>query len=531
MKELNLSELTPRQKLGMATTFLMNGTDENIEYALQKIREHSAGAVWINPKIPNHAEIMAKVKETADYPVLIVTDAESGLGDYMIGRHNALACTGSEELAYIFGKATAITARKMGYNTVCDPVVDMVNTNVCCSGTIRSMGSDKHKVAALAVAEARGMHDGGVLSVAKHYPGRSKQGRIGDIDSHMAETLSYETEEELIDYNLYPYLRLMEEGLLDGIMTRHGRYANIDPDFPASLSEKVIGIIRRLGFDGFAITDALTMMGIVAKFGRVNGIGLSIANGNDLALPWAEKNYDNKFAYEAMCDCYDRGLIPDDRLDEAVRRVLDAQHKTLAVPKYTELTEKDIADFNRINLDSVYARTDDGVPAAIDPDGKHFFAVLTESTAQINDKGKVTVDTMQNGWYDQALVTSTIEKLFPNSTVWAISEFPTAAQNMRILSNSLDYDDVIFVTFIQGGAYVGHEALTARIISLMEAMQVTERISTVVHFGNPFVLEDVPHVKRILIGTTSRDNITSTLNVLAGNYPAKGVLTYDVKFK
>ena len=71
----------------------------------------------------------------------------------------------------------------------------------------------------------------------------------------------------------------------------------------------------------------------------------------------------------------------------------------------------------------------------------------------------------------------------------------------------------------------------SRIISLMEAMQVSERISTVVHFGNPFVLEDLPHIPRVIIASTSRDSTLASIDVLAGNIPAKGSLTYDVTLK
>ena len=62
-------------------------------------------------------------------------------------------------------------------------------------------------------------------------------------------------------------------------------------------------------------------------------------------------------------------------------------------------------------------------------------------------------------------------------------------------------------------------------------MQQSNRISTVVHFGNPFVLEDLAHIPRVVIGSTSRDSINAALDVLAGSIEAKGVLTYDVKLK
>ena len=66
---------------------------------------------------------------------------------------------------------------------------------------------------------------------------------------------------------------------------------------------------------------------------------------------------------------------------------------------------------------------------------------------------------------------------------------------------------------------------------MIEAMQITEKISTIIHFGNPYALENLPHIPRILIGSLSEKTTMTTLEVLAGNYPAKGTLTYDVNFK
>ena len=60
---------------------------------------------------------------------------------------------------------------------------------------------------------------------------------------------------------------------------------------------------------------------------------------------------------------------------------------------------------------------------------------------------------------------------------------------------------------------------------------LTDRISTIVHFGNPFVLEDLVHIPRIIIGPTSKDGVDAALEVLVGNYPAKGSLTYKVNFE
>ena len=519
IKEIKFEELTTKQKLGFVTIATVHDriTEEQMDYIKRLIKEHAVGAIWVNT--PSRVE---ELKAVADYPILVMCDAEEGYRYHKIGRQNALGIVDSEKAAYVFGKVTAIAARSEGYNVICNPILDMPQCRSVCGNNIRGIGSDKEQVARLAVAQVRGMHDGGILAVAKHYPG---EGTDGKIDSHMAEELSMLTEEELVSYNLYPYLALMKEGLLDGIMTRHARFVNIDPDYPASLSEKVIGIIRKLGFDGFSITDALVMCGITAKFGTYRGVGLSVGNGNDIALAW---NDDHREAYDSMCRCYEEGLISDERLDEAVKRILEAQHKTLAAPKFTEITDEDIREVDGINRDSVIAITDEGVPAALSRDGRHYFVILTETTVDINNR--IEVDTFSKGWYSPLKIADKLKELYPNSEFTMIGQFPGPHENMRVLEKSQGYDDVVFVTFYVSRAYVGMERFTPRVISLMEALQVTNRISTVVHFGTPYVFEDLPHVPRIIIGTCSEPNTLYTLDVLSGDYPANGKMTNDVKF-
>ncbi len=523
IKELNFEELSVKQKLGLAHVALIHGwarTPEGDKYVIDLIKNHSLGGVWVEPTAPKPLEIIQMVREAADYPILIFTDAESGLGEYLVGKHNAIGCTDSEKHAYTFGKVVGITAAKMGYNVVCNPLLDISTT-----GSSRSLGSDKKKVALLAAAEARGMHDAGILTVGKHYPSAINHNHV---DSHMAESLSVQTREELIDYSLYAYKELMKEDLLDGLMSGHIKCSNIDPDNPSSLSKNVIDVIRELGFEGFLVTDALCMMGILAKYGYEESRGLAIAAGNDLALPFDRKFKDS---YDALCSCYDKGIITDERLDEAVKRVLAAQKKTLKAPKFTEITEEDKEIFASINRDAIFAKCDEGLTPAISRDGKHFFAVMVRNEEKVGGDGGVAVDTFSNGWLHPQEVMEKLKELFPNSEARAIYQFPTQSQNAQILEKSIGYDDVIFLTFTEPLAYTGKEHLTRRIETLISAMQITNRISTVVHFGNPFVLENLPHIPRYILGGTSRESVNACLDVLAGEHEPKGKLTYDVNLK
>jgi len=522
VKELKFEALTTRQKLGMTFTAALHGenrTDEDDAFVFDLIRNHALGAVWIQQGFANTHEQIAKVKEIADYPILIITDGESGIGDYMVGKHNAIGCTGSEKHAYAFGKTVGVTAREMGYNVVCNPVLDMRD------GSQRSLGADKVKVAALAAAMARGMHDGGVLTVGKHYPGGSDK---YNIDSHMAESVSDDTREDLLDHSLYPYAKLNEEGLLDGIMVQHKRFLNIDPDHPATLSKPVIDIIREQGYEGFMITDALCMMGIRAKYGDVESKGLAMHAGVDLLLPY---DWNNAEQFRQYCEAYEKGFVPDENLDAAARRILEAQHKVTLLSKDAVLTDEDIRTFNRINKDGVYTKTDEGVSPAIFRDGKHFFVVIARQETDIAPGGSVEVDTFSNGWHFPGRITAKINSLFPNAGVKIIHQFPSQGELADTLSDSLGCDELVFMTFSEALAYTGKEYLTHRIVNLIEAMQVTERISTIIHLGNPHVLEELPHIPRYIFGGHAAESVDACLEVLAGEYPANGTPTYEFDLK
>ena len=522
IKPLILEELSVEQKLGLLNVILvMEGfhTPERMDFILDLVKKRSVGAIWVHAMSSKEyiTSTIKQLQDAADYPLLFFTDAEGGLREHRIGRHNTLGCTDNEEYAYNFGKVVALEGKKLGYNVICNPVLD-----ARFDGSSRSLGSDKNKIAKLGAAVARGMHDAGVLSVAKHYPSGFD---LRGIDSHMAESQSQQTEKELLETSLYPYLKLMEENLLDGMMVSHMSFPNIDPErHPATLSKKVIDIIRNQGFDGFLITDALGMMAIRSRYGYYNAHGLAINAGNDFALPFAKEDYVE--SHQAMIDAYKNGTITEERLNSAVKHIIAAQEKVVKMPEARDITEEEKITFEKINTDSIFAKCDEGLTTSISRDGKHFFAIMVRNEYSV---GGVAVDTFNNGWLYPEKVIAKIKELFPNSKYELIYQFPTQLQNEAVLGKSIDCEDVIFLTFSEPIAYTGKEHLTRRIETLINGMQLSNRISTVVHFGNPLVLENLSHIPRYILGFNSEKSITACLEVLTGKLEAKGSLTYEAK--
>lgn len=85
--------------------------------------------------------------------------------------------------------------------------------------------------------------------------------------------------------DVLPYTALMHE--LDAIMLAHVEFPEIDSEFPASLSPRIIRDFLRgqLGFDRhLVLTDDLDMSAITNRYARGEDAKLAIRAGNDIAL-------------------------------------------------------------------------------------------------------------------------------------------------------------------------------------------------------------------------------------------------------
>ena len=521
-KELRLEELTHEQKLGMVlcTNAQPHFSEGEIDKLLNMIREHRLGAVWVSRGATGRNEIIKRIREVADYPILIVGDAEQGYDEYKFPAARALGATGyNEDMAYAYGRVVGYELCSLGFNAMNGPVVDLSDNSM------RHMGTDADAVARLGCAIVRGLHDSGIFSIAKHYPGP------GDamVDTHMQEGRNDRPLDELLAYDLTPYLRMMDEGLLDGIMPGHRIISAVDNERIASLSKKVMGLLRNRGFEGVSLTDALSMMGGVLKYGQREPSGMCIAAGNDLALPW---NVSCEVGYEYLKEGYEKGLFTDEDLDTAVRHVLLAQHKAnLLYEAATAPKAEDYKTFARIPSGCVSAHYAEGVEKAIPKDGHHLFVILTERDLK-EDIPAPDAPPFANEWFYPHTVQDMVKAIFPNSDCTFLPEYPSAANNIRLFDKQISYDSVVYITSHRMQAYLGRDCLTERVLAVMRALQSTNRISAVLHFGNPHVMDDVPRCDRFILGYTTEECVEYALHVLAGEAEAGGTIPYkNVKLK
>ena len=189
----------------------------------------------------------------------------------------------SVSVAYEVGAVLGRELTATGFNLNFAPVLDLnINPDNPIIGR-RAISDDPLKVANLAKAIIRGLHDNSVIACGKHFPGH------GDTkqDSHEELATSDLTLETMRERELIPYRELIQNPPhLDMVMSAHVVYPSVDPDNPATLSRNFLMELLRyeLGFKGLAISDDLEMKAITENMSMEEATVRGLEAGLDVFL-------------------------------------------------------------------------------------------------------------------------------------------------------------------------------------------------------------------------------------------------------
>lgn len=295
-------------------------------------------------------KILAEYIDHADIPVLITSDFENGCGSmlkgltpfpYMMG----LGATDSEEIAYNYGKATALEARSVGANWTFSPVCDLNLNPRNPLVNVRGMTDDPELAIRLLKQVIRGMQENGLAACAKHFPGDGVDYR----DQHIVTT-----------DNTLPFAawkkqhgRVFQELIDDGVYSVMVGHITL-PDYqkevfangmklPATLSKELMTNLlkKEMGFGGVVVTDALGMGGYLGWYPDRRRANIeSFKAGADMML-WPSEHY-----VDDMVEAVENGYVPMARLDDAVTRILEMKEKLGMFDQDNhaiKLTPKDVA--------------------------------------------------------------------------------------------------------------------------------------------------------------------------------------------
>jgi beta-N-acetylhexosaminidase len=192
-------------------------------------------------------------------------------------------------------------------------------------------------VAEHVAAWTAGLQSAGVAACAKHFPGHGDTA----VDSHLALPVLDVDTTVLAARELVPFQAAIEAGTA-AVMTSHVLLPALDPTLPATLSPRVLGLLRdRLGFQGVVVTDALDMAGASAGRGIPEAAVLSIAAGADLLCLGADSSVEEvRASQRALVDAVRSGRLREERLADAAKAVsglaVAAAHESLDSAAFRE---------------------------------------------------------------------------------------------------------------------------------------------------------------------------------------------------
>lgn len=310
--------------------FFPIGYSPSEEYLEHQILAHNPGGLMFRTgKKEELFGAYTYLQKHSKIPMLLAANLEAG-GDGIVeegtafGKQMQAAATGDPVQAYRLGKVSCSEGQAVGCNYAFAPVVDIDLNYHNPITNVRTYGSDKEMVKACGLAYMEGASECGSAVAIKHFPGDG----VDEVDQHILTSVNSMTCEEWDASYGDIYRTLIEAGALTTMVGHiampayQKRFNPGHPDrlIPASLSPELLQKLLReqLGFNGMIITDATPMVGFLCAMDREKAVPYCIEAGCDMIL--FNKVYEEDL--EFMERGYEKGILSENRLEEAVTRIL-----------------------------------------------------------------------------------------------------------------------------------------------------------------------------------------------------------------
>lgn len=424
----------------------------------------------------------------------------------------ALGATKSSLYAYRFGRVTGQELKALGINLNLTPVLDLATNHTSPVTGNQAFSDDPALAALLGGRYLAGLQNTGVAAAVKHFPGL---GEAQTDPKHSVPILALK-QEELAKRELLPFKKAIQENTA-AVLVGHGLYPEIDPRYPASLSDKfVTGLLRSkdgLDFEGIVIADDLSKKAVTDSPGTIPGAVQAVKAGADLLII-TNKLTDQQGAYKALVNAVRKGEIKESQIDASVKRILRAKFRyALVYPaKQAKLREDLGASFHRkwadrIAQQSITLVKDEQKALPIQPQEKILLLTPNELPAG-----------------QPEYLAEKLTHYYTHLTYQKFVNYRTPEEKNLLLSQAKKNDTVIIATYNAGPNQA----------SLVKDMLVLPKKKVVVvALGNPYDLELFPQVPTYLASYGYQNiSLDSLVKVLTGQLakPA-GILPVKLQAK
>jgi len=333
--ERYMTTMSTQEKLGQLVIFGFSGTTD-VQNPFREIWSNfSVGnAILYGPNVKSGnndggfgqtkaltAQIAQRVN--MEIPPLVAIDVEGGsvvrfrwnpqpVSARSLGRRRD-ADYAKEQFQTIGSKLVSV-----GINLDLAPVLDVSENPMDTFLETRIISEDASITSAIGSAIIEGLHEGGCLSCAKHFPGHGGTTE----DSHAVTPVVNKTLEELEGYDLLPFESAIASGV-DAIMVAHLLYPALDTTDIATMSKPILTDYLRgqMGFENLIISDDFRMEGLTTRYEVGDAAVRFILAGGDMIICGAVSEKQQAIM-DALNTAAAEGLLTQERIDESVKRVL-----------------------------------------------------------------------------------------------------------------------------------------------------------------------------------------------------------------
>ncbi len=223
----------------------------------------------------------------------------------------------AEELLSDYARTCARELLEMGINCNLAPVLDVAPRGRGLFMERRALGGEPEVVARLGILVIRELQERGVAACGKHFPGLGAA--VVDPHKHLPVVERPVTAIRQID--LPPFAAAIQAGV-GAIMTSHTLYPALDPENPATLSEKILsGLLRgEMGYEGVIVTDDLEMGAIENEMELGVAALQAFRAGADLLLI-CEQHGKVRDSCRALREALAAGVVQRPRIDRSIERI------------------------------------------------------------------------------------------------------------------------------------------------------------------------------------------------------------------
>lgn len=278
-----------------------------------------------------------------DLPLFVAIDQEGGRVNRLKERYGfpptvSQAWLGTQNdlaLTRFYADQTAGTLSELGINVNLAPVVDVnVNPDNPVIGKLeRSFSADPLIVAQHATEVIISHQLAGIFTALKHFPGHGSS----TTDSHLGFT---DITDSWSEVELIPYREILHTVGVDMIMTAHVFNAQLDPEWPATLSPAIMQNLLRdqMNYQGVIISDDMQMQAITDHYSLDIALEQTIMAGADIIIFGNNLVYDEQIAQKAIATILRlvrEGRIPEWRIQQSSARIM---HLKSRLASHTDIT-------------------------------------------------------------------------------------------------------------------------------------------------------------------------------------------------